>query len=144
VAVTLWAIRVFFIIVDALPVILKALSGRTAYDRILGMWVTQQEGVQAKRVDEEMDKHARYGDVVRRRSETWQRGNLDLVEEEGRIQRAHIEERRDELIESMERHLMNIAIGPAGQGWSGRPRVLDGDNDQTQEFRAGPDGWERR
>ncbi|WP_433360122.1 DUF4407 domain-containing protein [Actinoplanes sp. CA-142083] len=156
VLVTLWAIRIFFILVDALPVILKALSGRAAYDRILELWVTQQEGVQAKRADEETDKHARYGDVVRRRTETWLRGNLDLVEEESRIQRAHVEERRDELIESMEKHLMNIAIGPAGQGWSGHSRVLDADNaphahnagnadnDETAEFRPGASGWERR
>jgi hypothetical protein len=143
VAVTLWAIRIFFIIVDALPVILKALSGRTVYDRVLDGWLTQQESVQSKRADEEMDKHTRYGDVVRQRTMTWQRGNLDLVDEEGRIQRAHIEERRDELVESMEKHLMNIAIGPAGQGWSGRARVLDADNTRTAEFRIGPDGWER-
>jgi hypothetical protein len=144
VAVTLWAIRIFFIVVDALPVILKALSGRTAYDRVLEVWVAQQEGVQAKRADEEMDKHTRYGDVVRQRSRTWQRGNLELIEEEGRIQRAHIEERRDELIESMEKHLMNIAIGPAGQSWSGRRPVLDADNAKTEEIHLGPDGWERR
>lgn len=140
VAVTLWAIRIFFIIVDALPVILKGLSGRTPYDRILEKWLVQQERVQAQRADEELNKHARYGDLVRQRTEAWFRGNLDLAVDQSRIQHANLEERRDELMDAMEKHLMNVAIGPAGRGWTGR-RVLDADDvgDQpTQEFWTRP------
>ena len=140
VAVTQWAIRLFFIVVDALPVILKGLSGSTSYDRILDKWLRQQEAVQAKRADEELDKHARYGDWVRHRTETWYRAQHDLVTDESRMRLANLEERRDELIASMQRHLMNVAIGPAGHSWTGR-RVVDVDDvseQQTQEFPAQP------
>ncbi|MEV4518413.1 DUF4407 domain-containing protein, partial [Dactylosporangium sp. NPDC049525] len=42
VRVTQWAIRIFFILVDALPVILKVLTGRTTYDELLSIELAAQ------------------------------------------------------------------------------------------------------
>jgi Domain of unknown function (DUF4407) len=43
---TQWALRIFFIVVDSLPVLVKLLSGRTAYDRVSTDRLAREERAQ--------------------------------------------------------------------------------------------------
>jgi len=138
VRITQWAIRIFFIIVDALPVILKVLNGHTTYDRLLEKRLSQQERVQNMRSDEEIDRSAQWSDVVRHEHDLQRRMEFERIDETDRIERANYDERRNELIDALENHLMRTAIGPASPGWepAGREhRVVDLDAEApTQEF----------
>ncbi|GAA3301696.1 DUF4407 domain-containing protein [Dactylosporangium vinaceum] len=116
VSITQWAIRIFFIIVDALPVILKALSGTTAYDRLLGERVREQERIQKMRSDEAVDRSSRWSDVVRHDQDLQRRLELERRSQQDRIERAQIDEDRGELVDALEAHLLQMSIGPAGQG----------------------------
>ncbi|GAA3925147.1 DUF4407 domain-containing protein [Actinoplanes auranticolor] len=138
VAVTMWSIRIFFILVDALPIILKALSGRTAYDRLVDERLGEQEQAAHIRTVENLHRHAQNGDLMRYRTDTVYRNQRDLIDEGSRVQRANLDERRGQLIDAFEQHLMRTAIGPANQGWSpGNGRVMEGesqDDGPTQEL----------
>lgn len=143
---TEWAIRVFFIIVDALPMIIKALTGTTSYDRLLEERLSEQERIQRMRSSEALDRSAQWGDVVRHQHELQRRLELERRDEADRIDRANLDERREHLIDALEAHLMRTAIGPASPGWgpAQSPRVVDVDpmaEAPTQEFnRPNPSG----
>jgi hypothetical protein len=131
VLITQWSIRIFFIIVDALPVILKALSGTTAYDRLLRDRLRQQERVQKMRSDEAVDRSSRWSDVVRHDQDLKRRLELERRDQQDRIDRAQIDEDRGELVDALEAHLLQTALGPAGQhrGPSAQePSVYDTDS----------------
>ncbi|GAA4443786.1 DUF4407 domain-containing protein [Phytohabitans houttuyneae] len=117
VKITQWAIRIFFILIDALPVILKVLSGTTSYDRILEDELRHQERVRQLRSSEDLDRQSRYGDLVRRRTDRQYRTELERINEASRIQLANHDERRSELIDALEEHLLNTATGPASPSW---------------------------
>ncbi|MEV4518460.1 DUF4407 domain-containing protein, partial [Dactylosporangium sp. NPDC049525] len=147
VRVTQWAIRIFFILVDALPVILKALSGNNSYDRLLAEKLAEQERVQRMRSGEELDRNAQWGDVVRHERELQRRMEFERIDEVDRIERANYDERRNDLIDALESHLMRTAIGPASPGWGPAPKeswVVDIDAEApTQEVRHNPPGGNR-
>jgi hypothetical protein len=137
--VTLWAIRLFFIIVDALPVILKVLNGNTSYDRLLESKLSEQEEIQRMRSGETLDRSAQWGDVVRHERDLQRRIELERIDEADRIERANYDERRDELIDALATHLMRTAIGPVSRGWSPSDdgRIVDMDplsDIPTREF----------
>jgi hypothetical protein len=131
VRVTQWAIRLFFIIVDALPVILKVLNGRTSYDRLLEEKLDEQERIQRMRSSEELDRNAQWGDVVRHKHGLQQRLEVERIDENDRIERANLEQDRGDLIDALENHLMRTVIGPASPGWApprSEHRVVDMDD----------------
>ena len=116
--VTLWAIRLFFIIVDALPVILKVLSGNNSYERLLAQSLSERERIQQMRSGEALERSSQWGDVVRHARELQRRMELERIDESDRIERANYDERRDELIDALATHLMRTAIGPVNPGWA--------------------------
>src|SRR5581483_5769602 len=111
-------IRLFFIIVDALPVILKVLNGSTSYDRLIDEKLEEQERIQRMRSSEELDRSAQWGDVVRHQRDLQRRLELERIDENDRIERANLEQDRGVLIDALENHLMRTAIGPASPGWT--------------------------
>lgn len=60
VRVTQWALRIFFILVDLLPVLVKLLSGRTAYDRVAAARRDREQ-----RGQELIERTLAYRDTVR-------------------------------------------------------------------------------
>jgi hypothetical protein len=144
VRVTLWAIRIFFIVVDALPVILKVLSGNNSYERLLAESLSRQERIQRMRSGEAIERSAQWGDVVRHGGELQRRIELERIDEADRIERANYDERRDELIDALATHLMRAAIGPVNPGWTPanhNSHIVDVDplsDAPTREFRLPP------
>ncbi|GGM27984.1 DUF4407 domain-containing protein [Dactylosporangium sucinum] len=140
VRVTQWAIRIFFILVDALPVLLKALSGTSSYERLLEAKLADQELLQKYRSAEELDRNAHYGDLVRHQTDITFRTQLELMDQDSRITRANLDEQRGALVDALEQHYMRTAIGPSGRGWSGADSALtDAENLEdmpTQELRS--------
>jgi hypothetical protein len=138
VRVTQWAIRIFFILVDALPVILKVLTGTTSYDRIIDERLGRQERVEKMRSDEELSGQARRGDLVRYDTEKRFRVQRERIDEHHRIELGNHDERRGELIDALENHLLRTATGLAVTSWESEdvPRVVDGDfaDAPTQEL----------
>ena len=117
VQVTQWAIRIFIVLVDALPVLLIALTGVSAYDRVMNERLSAQERIQRLRSAEEFDRHSHYGDLVRHETDLRYRARVEQVDEQDRIERANYDERRGALIDALEQHLLRTAMGPATAGW---------------------------
>jgi hypothetical protein len=148
VAVTEWAIRIFFVLVDALPIILKALSGRTAYDRMLDEQVGAQEHDMRVRMQEERRWSRESAELIREQTENYHQNERDLLAESSRVQRANLDERNDLLTDALEQHYMRTAIGPSNRGWVPNQRVMDAQSvashDPTQElFAVDEQGRER-
>jgi hypothetical protein len=126
VAVTEWAIRVFFILVDALPVIIKVMSGRTPYDRMLEERVAAQEHDNHLRAVEQRRWSREQAELTRAQTETQHRNERALIAESNRIHRANLDERGNLLVNALEEHYLRTAIGPANRIWHPDGQVMDG------------------
>lgn len=138
--ITLWAIRIFFILVDALPVTLKVLSGNTSYDRIIAERLGRQERVEKMRSDEELTGEGRRSDLVRYETEKRFRVRRERIDERHRIELGNHDERRGELIDALENHLLRTATGLTTSSWEpdDDPTVVDAEfsDAPTQELRS--------
>lgn len=117
VGLTQWALRILFIIIDALPVILKVLGGTTAYDRVLEDRVADQERVQQMRSDEELERYREHDEMVRHHTRASYQIQREQIDHELRVEFANLTEQRGRLMDAYENHLMRVAIGPAGESW---------------------------
>lgn len=113
---TQWALRIFFIIVDALPVLIKVMTGVTEYDRRVH---------EEQRVGRELDRirnRTRVKRVVEQENVNQYRDQREAVTARDRIdlKQALLSGRRSEergrLISERERDLLRAAIGPAVEG----------------------------
>ncbi len=138
---TQWGIRIFFILVDALPVILKGLGGSTPYDKFLLGRIQDQERVERMRSGRELDRHKRYGEIVKREADMRFRVEVQRIDQRSRIELGNHDEWRAEVLDNLENHLLRTATGmnvPVYRPDEYSPPVVDAEfsNERTQELRT--------
>ncbi|MBO4208459.1 DUF4407 domain-containing protein [Micromonospora echinofusca] len=122
---TQWGLRIFLIIIDALPALLKVLNGETVYDRLNARRLRDQDRQDAGQRDADRERHATDLRFQRYRTQQQHEVRRKRFAHDVRVENANIDVAREELISARERSLLGVATGPAIDGW---------DLDATQEF----------
>ncbi|GAA2540749.1 DUF4407 domain-containing protein [Winogradskya consettensis] len=129
-----WALRLFFIVVDALPVIVKFLTGYTAYDRIVTDRLNRGRRIQGVVNETERRRGVIHEALARHQMLAEHAAAVDKVEVDARMRNVDVEVLREELTDARAEYLLHdsptlpLSVPPPRSG-------IDGD--------ARPRGWRR-
>lgn len=112
-----WAIRLFLIIIDALPIVLKVMNGSSAHDRALARRIRDNDHRAELAYEDAMRQHREEVRLASQRAERERRGRQLDHSQAIRVQYANQEEDRDELISARERKLMRLTMAPPLDAW---------------------------
>lgn len=101
-----WALRVFFIIVDALPVLLKFFTGFTPYDRVVADRVNAQRQVQRVISETERRRGVIQEELARVQMNAEHASAIRKVEFDARMRHVDVEVLREELTDSRAAYLL--------------------------------------
>jgi len=108
-----WMIRVLLFVVDVFPVLLPALVGRSAYDEVLQDRVRRQIKADGLRSELDLERRMNHYGLLRYEAQMRSQTETQRIDEERRIEFANHDERRGELLDALENHLLRTAIGVA-------------------------------
>ncbi|MEV0129415.1 DUF4407 domain-containing protein [Dactylosporangium sp. NPDC050688] len=122
---TQWGLRIFLIVVDMLPVLLKAFTGETPYDRLVAEQIHRREDLEKQRTETRLAQQRNVESFRRHRSalqgQAWRR----TLSQELRVRLGNVDADRQEMLAARERFLLRAALGPA---------IAPDDPEDTQEL----------
>jgi hypothetical protein len=124
-----WALRIFLIIVDALPVLIKFLGGFSTYDAIVTDRLAREEQMQRKVNETRQYAHALHEDLVRKRLEQRHQINLQWSALDALRYGVALDTKREQLVDDRAEYLADDA--PTAQL---SPGAYRGDDEPTQAF----------
>jgi hypothetical protein len=101
-----WALRLFFITVDALPVLLKFFSGYTPYDQVAAERVTAQRRVQRVASETERRRGVIQEQLARIQMNAEHASAIGKVEFDARIRNVDVEVLREDLTDARAAYLL--------------------------------------
>jgi hypothetical protein len=101
-----WALRLFFITVDALPVLLKFFSGYAVYDRVVADRVTAQRRVQRVASETERRRGVIQEQLARLQMNAEHASAVGKVEFDARIRNVDVEVLREDLTDARAAYLL--------------------------------------
>jgi hypothetical protein len=101
-----WALRLFFITVDALPVLLKFFSGFTPYDRVVADRLTAQRRVQRVASETERRRGVLHEQMARIQMNAEHASSVGKVEFDARIRNVDVEVLRETLTDDRAAYLL--------------------------------------
>lgn len=104
-----WALRLFFITVDALPVLLKFFSGFTSYDRVVADRVASQRRVQTMVSETERRRGVFHEQLARVQMNAEHASAVGKVEFDARMRHVDVEVLREELTDARAAYLLGEA-----------------------------------
>lgn len=113
-----WALRLFFIAVDALPVLLKFLSGFTPYDDIVADRVARQRRLQQVASETERRRGVHQEQLARHQMSAEHAAAVGKIEFDARMRNVDVEVLREELTDARAEYLLHdsptlpIAVPP--------------------------------
>ncbi|GAA3300446.1 DUF4407 domain-containing protein [Dactylosporangium vinaceum] len=120
-----WGLRIFLIVVDMLPVLLKAFTGETPYDRVVAEHVRRREELEKERTKTRLLQQRNVETYRRRRSDLQGHAWRRTLSQELRVQLGRVDADRQEMLAARERLLLRAALGPA---------IAPEDPEDTQEL----------
>lgn len=123
-----WALRLFFVVVDSLPVLLKFLSGYTTYDQIVADRLRKQE--RAQRVANETARRDAIlrEELARHQMTAEHAAARNRIEFDARIRHVDVEVMREDLTDSRAAYLLaetpTISLSAVGNDPDDRSRRL--------------------
>lgn len=123
-----WALRLFFIVVDALPVIIKFLTGCTAYDQIIADRVNSQRRVQRVIHETERRRGVIQESLARHQMVAEHAAAIDKVEVDARMRNVDVEVLREDLTDARAEYLLHdsptlpLSVVPPPRGGIGGDR----------------------
>lgn len=105
------------IAIDVLP-LLAGVSGTTAHDRVLREHIAWHLRADELRRREEQEHRELIGELRQHEARRQKRVETERIEERFRVERANYDERRAELLDALENHLLRTAVGNTNPGFS--------------------------
>jgi len=102
-----WALRLFFVAVDSLPVLLKFLSGYSSYDRVVADRATSQRRAQRVATETERRRRVIQEELARIQMNAEHASAVNKVEFDARMRHVDVEVLRENLTDSRAEYLLH-------------------------------------